>query len=65
MSEWQPIETAPQDEYILATDLYKIRIAAWDCWNRVWKADGRDEDEKITFYPTQWMPLPAPAQDDK
>jgi hypothetical protein len=62
MSEWQPMETAPQgmDNEVLVWDGRVITIAA------VWWHDDEEQSLPAWFtgeyrvYPTHWMPLPAP-----
>jgi hypothetical protein len=55
--KWQPIETAPEDEFILL----------WDGSEVLYGTYGWDEDERPVFFHdgpgyrncTHWMPLPA------
>lgn len=75
MSEWQPIETAPQDGKT------KLILGAWDPrdpsrYNTVMVCaleplDSTEGDTSrpratfwtsVIFYPTHWMPLPEPPQ---
>lgn len=72
MSDWQPIETAPKDGWILARG-GTIENAFWegepfppavavrwlpeaDCWLLSWCDGG-----SLLYYegPTEWMPIPA------
>lgn len=57
MSEWQPIETAPDDtDEVLAFDRNnRISIHLGTYLNRMLQIAGDDDDE--CFY-THWMPLP-------
>jgi hypothetical protein len=56
---WQPIETAPKDDFILASTVgAKLPMVAlydeddgWIALNGAFKRDWK---------PTHWMPLPAP-----
>lgn len=64
MSEWQPIETAPQDgtEVLLHCAEGDINVAYWD---GTWWADtieGGDVTRRGSGEPTHWMPLPEPPQ---
>ena len=69
MTEWQPIDTAPKDGTAILiwpakssftgddTISYVVR---WNDWKQGWiEASGEEYD---TFYPTHWMPLPAPPK---
>lgn len=62
MSDWQPIETAPKEEWVLLF---------WPYWNGPIPAvgiycDGAwDSDSAISHdgdSPTYWMPLPPPPE---
>lgn len=52
MSEWQPIETAPEGERVLT---YFSDGDFLLCFAAEWK---RDEGDDV--WPTHWMPLPEP-----
>lgn len=61
MGDWQPIETAPRDRWILVWGPdSNVRDAAW-C-NVPGKFTGWVESlkEPLPIKPTHWMPLPAP-----
>ena len=60
---WQPIETAPKGDEIMAWDSGgEIFIAFWHGKRQKWLWTTHDlgGDEGIT--PTHWMPLPAPPE---
>ena len=65
MTEWKPIETAPEDSEILLWDGKGIYIG--ECW-----PDCRGDDSQPYFivleigqiFPTHWMPLPEPPKGD-
>jgi hypothetical protein len=65
--EWQPIETAPKNQYILLC----LGGKGWSvgCWNEniwdgddknwgVWVRDEESDTEPFYLTPTHWMPLP-------
>ena len=70
MSEWQPIETAPEDEtvlvwaedgWIMCADLILMsEYGGYDYCDgsRMWV----DNDHSLLFRPTHWMPLPEPPK---
>lgn len=58
MSEWQPIETAPKDITVLATDGTALYLVLWQDGEWVDIGDGSgwtDDVEPLSH----WMPLPA------
>ena len=62
MSEWQPIETAPRDgTAILGWDGQKQSTAEWyetgEYWSLCVMGAWAEDSE---WWPTHWMPLPAP-----
>jgi len=69
MTEWQPIDTAPKDGTAILIWPAKSSfygddtisyIVRWQDWKGCWiEASGEEYD---TFYPTHWMPLPAPPK---
>lgn len=75
MSEWQDIESAPEDLEVLASDGESVATAAQTrplSW--VYSAGGKyvwqGSDERggimgLEFSPTHWMPLPTPPSPDK
>ena len=62
MSEWQPIETAPEGESLLVympTDKRNpIQVARWGKHTKVIGNQFAFDMEK----PTHWMPLPEPPK---
>ena len=58
---WQPIETAPKDVIILATDGVKFKTCFSDS-ARFFEAFERYPACQLSFNPTHWMPLPKPPQ---
>jgi Lar family restriction alleviation protein len=64
---WQPIETAPKDgTVVLAVTVEaqnpKARLAWFEGegWVRIWKSEDFVVDGPRRWWPTHWMPLPAP-----
>lgn len=56
MSEWLPIDTAPQDgTEILASDYDAIEIVSWDQQDAWWDWFTRDGQ---SMFPSWWQPLP-------
>ena len=64
MSEWQPIHTAPDEEYVLVADEWGIQIAMRDENHQWWAVVRRidQEDNYPIFDPSHWMPLPEPPK---
>lgn len=71
MSEWQPIETAPMDGtpilcvvkgiYEPTGEPFHPDVAHWD--GDEWTGTNCEVDnERNTYQPTHWMPLPEPPQ---
>ena len=56
--EWQPIETAPKDRWILVSyDEIDCAIVRWYEYFKDWRLDDYDISE-LPDDPTHWMPLP-------
>lgn len=63
MSEWRPIETAPDDRYVLLFDPstpdwdgnMEVGRRYGDCW---WSAGGPNGGLELERDFTHWMPLP-------
>ena len=62
MTEWQPIETAPKDDYqeILVFHNGGITIARWYEENQEWVYQHELLSLDSVASPTHWMPLPEP-----
>ena len=72
MSEWQPIDTAPRDVWVLVWDEKSgVNVSHWttgvdsssDDQRQGWftaERDTRDETMVLDGPVTHWMPLPAP-----
>ncbi len=62
VNEWQPIDTAPKDDYIVVTDGGFIAQAFWSgkCWMMGF-IEG-NINVKVDLQPTHWMPLPEPPR---
>jgi hypothetical protein len=60
--EWQPIETAPKEELILAYAGGMMRLVMWENGGLVQVGA---TIEQGWFEPTHWMPLPAPPPEPK
>lgn len=59
-SEWQPIETAPEDGTpILAWSDEGVSYVCWGL-NGIWTFFQNHRGDKFHFRPTHWMPLPTP-----
>lgn len=56
MSEWQPIETAPKDVWILLYEEGLIWPGGFESEESRWHCPHPDFDGN----PTHWMPLPSP-----
>lgn len=61
---WRPIETAPKDgTNILLAHPSAVFDGYWDELSRGWVDDVTDlYEDKITYEPTHWMPLPPPPE---
>lgn len=66
MSNWQPIETAPRDDYrgvLLALRNGRLIVGYWDGVDGEWRSEethrGIDDPE-----PTHWQPLPDPLMEE-
>lgn len=63
VSEWQPIETAPKDEFILVGPTKRMGICvAMNHSREGWITETPSELVSI-YTPVCWMPLPPPPQD--
>ena len=66
MSEWQPIETAPQDREFLAywpglhNDSWEITRTWWDAESQTFETPHESVERDHPQAPTHWMPLPEP-----
>ena len=67
MSEWQSIETAPRDKWILAWWPESLEWGPEECiapayWREYKGESGRFQDvsDAFIYQPTHWMPLPPP-----
>lgn len=56
MSDWQPIETAPENEVIIVAFLSGSVTTAWLRQGAWWDGSGEFVHDEA---PTAWMPLPA------
>ena len=81
MANWQPIETAPKDGTLLLlysnTEYYKeVVFGSWRCDNSDYEEsepmwlDTSYDDWSIglnscPLYPTHWMPVPEPPNDQE
>lgn len=76
--DWQPIETAPKDgscillffgqnHYDPLMDLFDYRyvLASWVAAKNRWLHKDGSGAGSWHVFPTHWMPLPAPPQEDK
>lgn len=72
MMDWQPIETAPKDTWLLVCDIERIEFAVWRS-HKLTERDGypvySDDVSGMGGYececdisPTHWMPLPEPPK---
>jgi hypothetical protein len=67
-TNWMPIETAPEMEWVLVAECKTVDIAILDSgkWIELWKWDEqiqRPKPVECPFEPTYWMPLPEPPED--
>ena len=69
MSEWQPIETAPKDEFVLLAGpsgyttiktIFTTGRMCSDYHTGRWIDHANDDLTDFGFRPTHWMPLPKP-----
>lgn len=68
--KWQPIKTAPKDDYVLLWHPVMVYgefqgmycIGFWFEKERRWSNIHRVQ-EKFDYYPTHWMPLPNPPEE--
>lgn len=59
MAEWQPIDTAPRETYVLVCDARaEIWMAAYHPENKT--AKWRGARSEVYYDLLYWMPLPAP-----
>ena len=63
--KWQPIETAPEDTFVLTycPEYYgdEYGIAYWDSTDEEWIAGFMP----LSYAPTHWMHLPEPPEENK
>ena len=57
MAEWQPIETAPEDEFVLVME------PSGRCGGAYLLGGEWSNDEGDAYNPTHWMHLPTPPQE--
>lgn len=70
-SEWQPIETAPRDKYIIiagdsgySNTPLRVSVCKYDAeWNIPWRDHAGDAFQEGGSWPTHWMPLPGKPLD--
>lgn len=65
MTKWQPIETAPLEQWVLVYGGDGIEVAVKTCFDE-WLMTGYcEESMKHMAYenPTHWMPLPEAPND--
>ncbi|EMX8720891.1 TPA: DUF551 domain-containing protein [Pseudomonas aeruginosa] len=60
MSEWKPIETAPQGTLVLMCNMKAKDVRGWAFVD--WVVNGKCCGNRF-HEPTHWMPLPEPPQD--
>lgn len=61
MSDWQPIETAPNDTWVLLYDESGDVVCGHSQFG-YWYAWFDWVDEGLKLNPTRWMPLPEPPK---
>ena len=62
-SQWQPIETAPNDAVLTTDGEYCLAASRHDGkWYSGW--NGGDWHFRVEIIPTHWMPLPTPPETD-
>lgn len=66
MSEWMPIETAPQDDWILAAEA-RSPDSTYPAYAARWHSAGYwmvNCGQPVVYPsdPTHWMPLPSPPE---
>lgn len=64
---WQPIETAPKDEYIKAKNDFFECECFYDTADDVWFFS-RDDNRgylALPVPPTHWMPIPTPPKESE
>ena len=69
MTEWKPIDSAPQTgEYVLVTDGSAVHQASWrkqtarEDGPARWRPYCSGIDDREYLVPRYWMPMPAPPQ---
>ena len=62
MSEWQPIETAPEKADVLVYCTHGMYVA--HCYSNVWYVDDNKNGPYLLrgLSPTHWMPIPQPPK---
>ena len=62
MTDWQPIETAPKNEWVLVHEPgWHLMVAKWVYDDQWWYAKS-DDGVYLTCRPTYWMELPEPPK---
>lgn len=59
MSEWQPIETAPKNVWIILREDKLVWIGGYEEETGKWQCQHSDFDG----FPTHWQPLPLPPKE--
>lgn len=58
MTEWQPIDTAPDDNRDVLVRMPDGFISIWRADGEWWREQANNPDQ-MAHIPTHWMPLPA------
>lgn len=62
MSEWQPIETAPEEGEFLVFNGEEVTFASRDSDGLFWTMGYRWGEHGQMLHLTHWMPLPEPPE---